>query len=260
MGRLWRVHHPGAADAEGRLLDLEAHEADHVRRVLRLRPGDALGVFDGAGREWRASLVRCDATAVTVRLDEPRSAPVESPLPLALFQGECRPERLDWVVQKATEIGVSELRIVAGVTGRPRGPGDRLSRWRRIAVEACKQSGRRRLPLIELAAELPPVEPGTLGLLLDPLDGGAALGAVCAGHAPARVWLAVGAEEGFDAGRRSAALERGWRLAGLGPRTLRSETAGLVAAAIVLHLWADVGPRLPPGSGPPGFDTPGSCS
>ena len=106
MPRRWRAHHPGLvgeAGSEVRLVEAEAH---HVRRVLRLRPGDALDVFDGEGHEWSARLVACDAGDVRVELLEPRVDIVEPPVAVTLVQGVCRAERMDWLVQKATELGV----------------------------------------------------------------------------------------------------------------------------------------------------------
>jgi 16S rRNA (uracil1498-N3)-methyltransferase len=246
MARLWRVYHPTLPETAGAITELEAAESHHVARVLRLRPGDALAVFDGRGGEWRARIVEGSGGHVLLRLEEPVAGAVEPGLAVTLFQGLCRPERMDWIVQKATEIGVAALEVVATSRAEPASAERRLERWRRIALEACKQCGRRRFPLLEARAALPgSATEGPAALLLDtgsdapPLA--EALEAAGEDVVARGVWLAVGPEGGFTAPEVAAALEAGWRRAGLGPRTLRAETAGIVAAAIVLHLHGDLG-------------------
>lgn len=250
MARLWRVYHPDLPEGAGDSFALHAEEVRHVRQVLRLGAGEPLAVFDGAGTEWRARIETSDPDRVVVRLDSPITRPVEPALALRLYQGLCKPERMDRVIEKATELGVAELfALKSGRAARqhaitPR----RLTRWRRIGVEACKQSGRRRLPRIEVCEELPlTLPPGTLGLVLDPGDSAVPLGVVCrATPRPDRLWLAVGPESGFDAEELEGWRDAGWIRAGLGPRTLRADTAGLVAAAILLHLWGDLAPDSDP--------------
>ena len=253
MARLWRVHHPELPHVVGATVELDAAESHHVARVLRLRPGEALAVFDGEGREWCARILALDGPAVALRLEAPVEERVEPELAVTLFQGACRPERMDWIVQKATEIGVAAIAVVA--TARAEGvPSERrLERWRRIALEACKQSGRRRLPGIEDRPALPTVPPrGPAAWLLDVASDAPALGEAVAATSSAAVargvWIAAGPEAGFEPGEVEAAVRAGWGRAGLGPRTLRADTAGLVAAAILLHLRGDLGAAgRPPG-------------
>ena len=244
MARLWRVYHPGLPGEHGAAFDLDVEEARHVHRVLRLKTGEPLAVFDGAGTEWRAVIVSSERDRVAVTLDAPITRPVEPSLVVGLYQGLCRPERMDWVVEKATEVGVA---AVYPWKSRRAGPhtitAQRLARWRRIAAEACKQCGRRRLPRIEPCEELPrQLPPDTLGLVLDPGSAAAPLARVCRGRAaPRQVWLAVGPESGLDAAELEARSGAGWIRTGLGPRVLRADTAGLVAASVLLHQWADLG-------------------
>ena len=237
---LFRVHHPDLPRESEALLRLDRAESHHAWRVLRLRPGDRIDVFDGAGRERGGVIEGGGPQELLVRLGPEITDAVEAPLPVVVFQAAARPERVDWVVQKATELGVSELRPLGTPSGG-RGAADRLARWRRIALEACKQCGRRRVPRIEPAAELPEPPEGVLALLLDERVDAPPLGALLGGPPPAAVWLAVGPESGFSDDEVQRAGSRGWRRAGLGPRTLRTETAGPVAAAIVLHRWGDLG-------------------
>ena len=240
MARLWRVHQAELPDEAGATVELPEAETHHVQRVLRLQAGDALGVFDGAGTEWRAVIEAADGGRVRVRLDRRLDHEVEATLEIVLYQGLCRADRMEWLVQKATELGVAVVRPLAGAATGPLTLGDRrLERLRRIALEATKQSGRRRIPAIEPVPALPrPAADGVLALLLDPGPDAEPLDCVCArvGRRPRSVWIAVGPEGGFD-----DPAPPGWRVARLGPRTLRSETAGLVAASILLHLWGDLG-------------------
>ncbi len=243
MARIWRSYHPNASEAAPGLLTLLSEEGHHVRRVLRLRAGDRLAVFDGRGGEWQAELVECDARQVTVRLADPISRLVESPLRIVLHQVECRPESMDWLVQKSTELGVWAL-VVVNLPGTPQLKGDaRLRRWERIAIEAAKQCGRMRLPLLERRSTLVrPDGAGVLALLLDPSADAPALGAVARGApCPTEVWLAVGPESGFDEDLVVAAETGGWSRVSVGPRILRAETAGVVAVTLAQHLFGDLG-------------------
>ena len=226
------------------LFGLTGDEAHHVARVLRLEPGGQLAVFDGRGHEWQATIVSCAPRRIDLRLERAIDTPVEAPLSITLFQGQCKPDRMDWVVQKSTELGIDAVLTVSAERSKRSVASPRqLERWRRIAVEACKQSGRRRLPRIEGADGLPPVEPGTAGLLLDPAASTPMGDALSRPAGP--VWIAVGPESGFSADEIAAAVARGWRGVSLGPRVLRTDTAGIVAAAIGLHLWGDLGRSTP---------------
>lgn len=156
MARLWRAFHPELPAEAGAEVELSAEEAHHVGRVLRLGPGESLSLFDGAGREWEARILAAPRPRIVVRLERECVEPVDAPLDLRLYQGLCRSERMDWLVQKATEIGVSAIHPLPTTRSEPaRKLGQRLERWRRIAVEAAKQCGRRTLPEIAPRDELP---------------------------------------------------------------------------------------------------------
>jgi 16S rRNA (uracil1498-N3)-methyltransferase len=242
VGRVRRVFHAGAGGPREAIV-LDRAESKHVARVLRLGPGDAVSVFDGRGREWEGVLESVGEREVRVRLGAERTSAVEPPLDVVLFQALCRHDRMEWVIQKATEVGVAEIRPFR--SERVEGPapsGSRLERWRRIAVEACKQSGRRRVPEIRASDGLPPSPPeGITALALDGGAGSVPIGERLASEPPAGVWLAVGPEGGFSPSDRARLEAGGWVRVGLGPRTLRTETAGVVAAGILLHAWADLG-------------------
>ncbi len=242
--RNWRVHHPELPDAGGGRIELSAEESHHVQRVLRLRPGDPLTVFDGQGHEWSAVIEAAARGSVRVRLESPLDNRVEPELELVLCQALCPPARMEWLIQKVTEVGVSAVVVFgAARSGSSSATPRLLGRWRRIALEAAKQSGRTRVPRIESCARLPspPAERG-LGLLLDPAEDVPPIGGLLPPSPPRAVWLAVGPEGGFELREIELLTGEGWQRARLGPRTLRADTAGLVAAAILLHRWGDLGP------------------
>ena len=240
--RVWRAYHPHPFEGAGTIVALDEAEAHHVVRVLRLRVGEPLALFDGRGQEWRGRIDRCGDDGVHVELNDERTDSVEPELELHLFQGTCRPERMDWVVQKATEVGAWSVTVVRFEQAEgPPATDRRLQRWRRIAIDAAKQCGRRQVPEIDDRDELPAAGAGEPpSLLLDTGSRAVSLGDLIT-EAPPSIRLAVGPESGFSPGEGGRFREAGWLPAGLGPRTLRTETAGLVAAAILLHRWADLG-------------------
>jgi 16S rRNA (uracil1498-N3)-methyltransferase len=245
MARRWRAWHPGGGGpgSDVRLGDEEAH---HVVRVLRLRAGEPLAIFDGAGREWEGTIVEARGGSVLVRLGDERTDTVEPSLPLTLVQGLSRPDRVEWALEKATEVGVRA--IVLATCARSDGPPpspSRLGRWRRIVLEAAKQSGRRRLPELVDPSPLRDAVAPLQGLRIVLRPGAPPLAETLAGVAPEAAALAVGPEGGFEEAEVALLGEAGWKPASLGPRVLRTETAGPVAAALVLHRWGDLGSAKP---------------
>jgi 16S rRNA (uracil1498-N3)-methyltransferase len=237
-----RVHHAGAPGSES-LVVLDRDESKHVLRVLRLGPGDAVSVFDGRGREWEGVLESVHGSEVRVRVGQELAGEIDPALEVVLFQALCRHDRMEWAIQKAAEIGIAEIRPIRSERVEAREPSvSRLERWQRIALEACKQSGRRRVPRVAPPIGLPPPAPDpTLALALGTGAHSTPFRAYTRGAPPGAVWVAVGPEGGFSDADLATLRERDWREAGLGPRTLRTETAGLVAATLVLHAWGDLG-------------------
>lgn len=241
--RIPRIHHPGPLPA-GRRLELEPTAANHVTRVLRLRPGSPLVLFDGAGNEFDATLEEAHRRAVVVSVGAARAAIAESPLKVTLAQGISRGERMDYTIQKAVELGVE--RIVPVVTERTvvslsdERADKRLQHWHGVLVAACEQSGRAHLPRLSPIVTLErwlEAGPDGLGLVLDPraADGVDAL------ERPAAVTLLIGPEGGLADHERADAYARGYRGARLGPRILRTETAALAALAVLQYRWGDLG-------------------
>lgn len=237
-----RVYHPDLPGTGSVLLSDE--ESHHIGRVLRLRDGDAVSVFDGRGREWEGTLEGWEGKRARVKLGAEATDTVEAPLPVRLFQGVCRPERMELLIQKGTEIGLASIHPI--VTARSEGPDPspaRMERWRRMALEACKQSGRRTIPVIHEPADFPPdaLPAGACAIALHPFDPSRPIGDLLDGPPPTEVWIAIGPEGGFEPTEIETLATAGWRIANMGPRILRTETAGLVAASLVLLRWGDLG-------------------
>ena len=243
--RIRRVY-VAATPAPGTRATLDPDESHHVARVLRLRRGDAVEAFDGKGGAWDGTIEEASGAGVTIAIGRAKDDEVEPILRVVVHQAIARPEKLEWVLQKGTELGVAAFRLIA--TERVEAPApspSRLTRYARIILEACKQSGRRRLPELTWGAFQAP-RPGGTAILLTPDVAAPPLGSMLDAEATPEVHLAVGPEGGFSEAELDAARAAGWRLASLGPRVLRTETAGCVAAAIVLHRWADLGRRPGP--------------
>ncbi len=225
-------------------LDLQGSAANHVARVLRLRAGDPLILFDDGGGEYAATVVSLARHTVRVSVGEYLPTDRESPLHVTLAQGISRGERMDVVVQKATELGVK--RIVPLLAARTvvrlndAQAANRLRHWRAIAVAACEQCGRNRLP--ELTAPMTVQQflvsqlPEGLRLLLRP-DG--AMRVPDLPPSPA-VTLLIGPEGGLSDAEQSAALAAQFHGLSLGPRILRTETAALAALAVIQQRLGDL--------------------
>jgi 16S rRNA (uracil1498-N3)-methyltransferase len=226
---------------------LPAQAGEHVARVLRLGEGAPVVLFNGDGRDYAAVLIQVGKREVLARTEGVRTVENESPLPLTLAQGIARGEKMDLIVQKATELGVAC--IVPLLTERsevrldPARAEKRLAHWRAVAASACEQSGRARLPAILPAL---PLEAWLAGL---PQDGSLRLALLPGGHRSPRslVFTAAGGllvvgPEGGLGDRDIVALHRaGFEGLALGPRILRTETAGLAALAALQALHGDMG-------------------
>jgi len=217
--------------------------ANHIARVLRLRENDALTLFDGRGGEYGARITAVRKDAVHVDVQDHRPTERESALNLTLLQGVSRGERMDWVMQKATELGVS--RIVPVMTERTvvrlaDQQGERkMQHWRAIVVAACEQSGRNRVPEVTAPMgfheTLRALDRDTTRVLLSPA------GALRVRDLPrpSKVTLLIGPEGGLSEHEEHAAVAAGFTQVQLGPRILRTETAALAALAALQHDFGD---------------------
>jgi 16S rRNA (uracil1498-N3)-methyltransferase len=217
--------------------------AHHARTVLRLREGDPIVLFDGRGGEYRAKLAGSSSREGPLQAEVIEFDPIEreASLHITLIQAQAAADKLDWVIEKAVEIGVA--RVIVTSTARSTVRLDetrsarRLQHWRGLTVAACCQCGRNRPMSVQTAPSLADAlaEAGEAHRkwILDP--------AASPGPAPApskacRAVLAVGPEGGFEAGELQLAAQSGYAPISLGARILRTETAGLVAAAAWLAL------------------------
>lgn len=238
-------------DLTGRSLELPDDAAHYVRDVLRKSAGDALEIIDGTGRRLRARLQTLSSRSVRAAVHEDEASELnESPLSLVLFQAIPKGDRWRWVLEKATELGVDRLvpletkRTVVDI-------GDdkvesKLARWKRIARSAARQCGRVRIPALRApldvgsALQLPEAE-RPVSFVPHPGTGSPRLSDVTLDTAAERpgVALWIGPEGGWTDGELDALRDGGGRLVALGPRTLRTETAGVCAAAIAQSRWGD---------------------
>jgi 16S rRNA (uracil1498-N3)-methyltransferase len=224
----------------GSRIALAKPAAHHAVRVLRLREGDALTLFDGRGGEFEARLVMPGREEVLAEVGARRATERESPLAVTLAQGISSGEKMDFTIQKAIELGVAAIQPLLAGRSVVRLSGERaakrLAHWRRIAIAACEQCGRNQVPEVRepLALERYRPEAETTRLLLSPFaDRG--LRELAADS----LILAVGPEAGFTA-QEEALLERaGFVRVRLGPRVLRTETAALAALAALNALRGD---------------------
>jgi 16S rRNA (uracil1498-N3)-methyltransferase len=217
--------------------------ARHAVTVLRLQVGDTLALFNGEGGEYRASLVAVSKRETRVRLIEFHAAERESPLEITLALGISAGERMDYSLQKATELGVTAIVPLATERSVVRLSGERadkrLQHWRHVVVAACEQCGRNRVPIVApvqtLAGYLATAGRGKR-LLLSP-DAQIPLKQV---PPAAAVVLLIGAEGGLAPSEYQAAEASGFEPVSLGPRILRTETAPVAALAVLQALWGDL--------------------
>lgn len=219
--------------------------ACHVARVLRLRAGAPLVLFDGSGADFRGEVVAVEGDRVRVSVGERSAGLRESPLAITLVQAVSRGERMDWTLQKATELGVKRIQPVLSARSVVRldeqQAAKKLRHWQAIVAAACEQCGRSVLPEVraplDLARFLAESSREGQRLVLSP-TGPASLAGL-AGMA-ARVELLIGPEGGLDDAEIDAAARAGFAPVRLGPRVLRTETAGIVALAVLQALWGDL--------------------
>lgn len=226
---------------------LQGPELAHLRKVLRLKPGDRVRVFDDAGWEHEAVIRQLSAEKGEIEIIESYEARRESPLQLTLALGLTKGEKIDWVVEKATELGVHRIVPFTSSFAVPRLDEKKIvartARWNKIALSAVKQCGRTRrpeiLPLCAFDALLD--RPAMLKLIFWEKEQHQSLYDARDKHTDTdSVLLAVGPEGGFTAQEAAAAVARGFATIGLGRRTLRAETAAIVALGLVQFLWGDL--------------------
>jgi 16S rRNA (uracil1498-N3)-methyltransferase len=241
--RLTRVY----VDADlrsGSLVELPRVAASHLAKVLRVRGGDDLILFTGDGREFAAAVDSVRGSRVSAAVGDGREVDRESPLAAALVQCLPRGDRMDLIVQKATELGVA--RIVPVLSERsvvrldPPQAAAKAAHWRAVAVSACEQCGRNRLPTIEAPRQLlnylGDSPPTGARLLLEPEHGSRSVVQDPGGA----VEIAIGPEGGFSAEELEAFRLSGFQAVRLGPRVMRTETAAIAAIAWLQSRFGDL--------------------
>ena len=223
-------------------MPLPAAVAHHAERVLRLAVGDPVTLFDGQGGECAASILAFGREALA-RLGPRLAIECESPLQITLVQALASGDKMDWIVQKAVELGVAAVQPVAAERSVLKLAGERadkrVAHWQQVAVAACEQSGRNRVPVVgeilPLAKYLARPFDGTRLILAPGADGALARKA-----RPTRpLAILIGPEGGWSPAELDLAARAGCAPLALGPRVLRTETAGLAALAAMQTMWGD---------------------
>lgn len=234
-----------SAVARGDRVQLDAPQAKHLR-VRRLRQGDEVVLFDGAGHSYLASVDRISRHAVEVLIVERlRDRVAESPLDLILAVAVLKADRLEWVIEKATELGVHRLRPFVSQHSLARPSPARRKRWQEIALSAAKQSGRTVVPAVEAPVDFETIlAEATPRSLLFWERAGQSGDLAELGGPPATITVIIGPEGGFADAEVEAARAAGSHIVGLGPRILRAETAAIVALTLCQSRWGDLGQQV----------------
>lgn len=229
----------------GAILELPPSAAHHASRVLRLRVHDEIMIFDGSGIEFHCKI--CKIEGKRVKLDHIQTCTVnrESPLHIILAQALCSSEKMDWIIQKATELGAAEILPLQARRSMARLSGERAEKrtqhWRGITIAACEQCGRNRLPQIHSPQEFdtwlttPCDTPGSQ-FILSP---GSEITLHEQPKPKGKITLLVGPEGGFSAEEMQLAHQAGFLPIRLGARVLRTETACMAGIATLQTLWGD---------------------
>ena len=227
----------------GQTTTLADEAAHYVRNVLRLDPGDRLRVFDGSGTEFEAELLAEGRRGLAIRTLGAVEALPESPLAVHLGLGMSRGERMDWALQKATELGVAAvtpLQLERCTARLAAGREDNRTRhWRQVMASACEQCGRARVPVLGEACELGTWlerTDGMPGIVLHTRDATR----LDADNRPSQLRVLIGPEGGLSDTELMLARRAGLVPVALGPRVLRAETAPVAALAILQYLWGDL--------------------
>ncbi|MFW6021035.1 MAG: 16S rRNA (uracil(1498)-N(3))-methyltransferase [Guyparkeria sp.] len=230
----------------GESVDLPAETVNYLRNVLRLKDGQPLELFNGRGRRARARL-QLARRAASVQIESSEASPSESVVPLTLLMALAKGEKMDLVIQKAVELGVTTIapveteRSVLELKGKR--AEKREARWRQIMINACEQCGRDHLPRLEPIRTLGEALSATVSPLRLVLDPRAArpLTELRKQQRPDGVALLIGPEGGLTDDEVATAEGKGFRALALGPRILRAETAAIASVSVLQYQWGDLG-------------------
>lgn len=222
---------------------IEGQAAQHLLKVLRCRAGDPVILFNGDGRDYAGSIESTERNRLRVRIDSVIGIANESPLQIHLGIPLAKGQRMDYAIQKAVELGVTQITPLTTARSVVKLDRKRLggkeAHWRQVAIAACEQCGRACIPPLHAVEPLEAwSRRAAFGILLDPRDATP----VTALQRPATVvHLVAGPEGGFTAPESIALREQGFHAVTLGPRILRTETAPLAAITALQLLWGDFG-------------------
>jgi 16S rRNA (uracil1498-N3)-methyltransferase len=227
-------------------LELEAGPSAHIARAMRMRAGDELTLFNGRGGEYSACVIALDKKTVTVDIGAHRNTGLESPLAIHLGIAISRGDKMDWMVQKATELGVQRVSPLLTERTEVKLKGDRAGKkilhWQQIAIAACEQSGRNTVPKIEPLQSLSSWV-GTTKADRKLVLHHRALAETANESIPSTIALLIGPEGGLSPVEISLAESASYEALRLGPRVMRTETAPLAAMAILQSQWGDMSPH-----------------
>jgi 16S rRNA (uracil1498-N3)-methyltransferase len=242
----FHIPHP---HIENDRLTIKGNEARHIRRSLRLRAGDQIVVFDGSGKEYEGRIVKEEPTSVVIQVENLLLSPKDSPLEITLAQSLLKGEKMDYLVQKATELGVGRIIPFFSLRSVPllerSKKWERHRRWERIAIEASKQCGRGVLPEIDPIRDYSevlsqaPFE--SLRLILWEEEGERLKEVLKESKDHKGVFFIVGPEGGLSQEEVERSKGMGFIPVYMGQRILRAETASLCMLSIIQYEWGDIG-------------------
>ena len=242
--RIPRVYSPQTM-AIGDCIELEAGAARHLTSALRMSPGQIITLFNGQGGEYTAKLVEAKKGKAIVSITHFDPVSRESSLPIHLAIGISRGERMDWIMQKATELGASQITPLFTERCEVKLSGERLEKkvghWQQVAISACEQSQRNTVPLVNKPKKLEQWQAScdaSLKLVLHHRTESSLSGTA---QPSGQVALLIGPEGGLSEREIEQAVALNFQPLALGPRVLRTETAPLAAIAILQSLWGDMG-------------------
>ncbi len=241
--RIPRIYTPTALNS-GNTIELDENAFNHAVRVLRLKQGDMLTLFNGNGGEYEAELTEVQKKRASANVGNFINNDCESPLPIILGQCISRGEKMDYTIQKAVELGVSEIVPLfserCGVKLNQGRMGKRLRHWESVIISACEQCGRNQIPKLHEVLTLQEWQQrvdASLKLALDPT----AVNSLATLTKPEKnVALLIGPEGGLTDAEINTVIKHGFTGMRLGPRILRTETAGLAAISTIQQLWGDL--------------------
>lgn len=233
---------------EDEILIVKGSDIRHIRRVLRFKEGDEISIFDGSGKEYTGIIIEERPSFISIRIREQSFSTRESPLEITLAQSLLKFEKMDLIIQKATELGVKEIVPFFSSRSIPileKSKGlKRYHRWERIAIEASKQCGRGFIPKISAIKDFPEVilipNNESLRLILWEKEGKSLKEVFKTQKEVQRVFFIVGPEGGFNEKEVDNAVSMGFIPINLGERILRAETAGISLLSILQYEWGDM--------------------